>query len=166
MACGHKYIGIVCQSSWCGECLWKDLVLWMSLKSLPDRTQYTISFEGLWMTKTVICEDWGFRFLLCLNPSACSLKLTNRINCSWLVTLCCLVLLIAVDWLLYAVLSYSLGKSSCSFPVKLTLDWIRLDPKVLQDSAFTSRLQIWPSLCKLLNGLQKAVADFTTDKCK
>jgi hypothetical protein len=21
MACGHKYIGIVCQSSWCGECL-------------------------------------------------------------------------------------------------------------------------------------------------
>jgi len=48
--------------------------------------------------------------------------------------------------------------------IKLTLDWIRLDPKVLQHSAFTSRLQIWPSLCKLLNGLQKAVADFTADK--
>lgn len=48
--------------------------------------------------------------------------------------------------------------------IKLTLDWIRLDPKVLLESAFTSRLQIWPSLCRLLNGLQKTLADFTTDK--
>lgn len=38
--------------------------------------------------------------------------------------------------------------------VKLTLDWIRLEPHVLSDQAFSSRLQIWPSLCKLVNGLQ------------
>lgn len=38
--------------------------------------------------------------------------------------------------------------------IKLTLDWIRLEPHVLRDQAFSSRLQIWPSLCKLLNGLQ------------
>lgn len=49
--------------------------------------------------------------------------------------------------------------------IKLTLDWIRLDPSVLLDSAFTSRLQIWPSLCKLLNGLQQSLTDFTADKC-
>ncbi|XP_034234923.1 protein SMG7 [Thrips palmi] len=38
--------------------------------------------------------------------------------------------------------------------IKLTLDWIRLEPHVLNNQAFSSRLQIWPSLCKLLNGLQ------------
>ncbi|KAK3920144.1 Protein SMG7 [Frankliniella fusca] len=38
--------------------------------------------------------------------------------------------------------------------IKLTVDWIRLEPDVLNDPAFTSRLQIWPSLCKLLNGIQ------------
>ncbi|GLH09050.1 Uncharacterized protein GBIM_14191 [Gryllus bimaculatus] len=43
--------------------------------------------------------------------------------------------------------------------IKLTLDWIRLEPKVLLDTAFTTRLQIWPSLCKLLNGLQSSVVD-------
>ncbi|PSN36840.1 hypothetical protein C0J52_14254 [Blattella germanica] len=48
--------------------------------------------------------------------------------------------------------------------IKLTLDWIKLDPQVLLDSAFTSRLQIWPSLCKLLNGLQQTLTDFSTDK--
>jgi len=52
------------------------------------------------------------------------------------------------------------------FTVKLTLDWIRLDSNVLLDSAFTSRLQIWPSLCKLLNGLQQALTEFTADKCE
>ncbi|XP_066993388.1 nonsense-mediated mRNA decay factor SMG7 [Anabrus simplex] len=48
--------------------------------------------------------------------------------------------------------------------IKLTLDWIRLEPQVLSDVAFTSRLQIWPSLCKLLNGLQPSLTDFTADK--
>lgn len=42
--------------------------------------------------------------------------------------------------------------------IKLTLDWIRLEPAVLNDQAFTSRLQIWPSLCKLLNGLQQLLS--------
>ncbi|XP_063229375.1 nonsense-mediated mRNA decay factor SMG7-like [Bacillus rossius redtenbacheri] len=48
--------------------------------------------------------------------------------------------------------------------VKLTLDWIMQEPQVLGEAAFTSRLQIWPSLCKLLNGLQAVVTDFDPDK--
>jgi hypothetical protein len=137
---------IICERIWCYEWVWKVCQIGHDAP---------LVFQGLWVTKTIIPEDWGIIFLQCLNPppSECSLILTTRINCSWLVTLHC-------------VLSYSSGKSNCSFPVKLTLDWIRLDPKILQDSAFTSRLQIWPSLCKLLNGLQKTVADFATDKCK
>ncbi|XP_012278200.1 protein SMG7 [Orussus abietinus] len=47
--------------------------------------------------------------------------------------------------------------------IKLCLDWIRLKPTVLEEAAFTSRLQIWPSLCVLLNGLQGSVADFKHD---
>lgn len=37
--------------------------------------------------------------------------------------------------------------------VKLILDWIRSDINVLNSPGFKSRLQIWPGLCKLLNGL-------------
>ncbi|XP_060875046.1 nonsense-mediated mRNA decay factor SMG7-like [Metopolophium dirhodum] len=37
--------------------------------------------------------------------------------------------------------------------VKLILDWIRSDISVLNSPGFKSRLQIWPGLCKLLNGL-------------
>ncbi|XP_014204668.1 protein SMG7 [Copidosoma floridanum] len=44
--------------------------------------------------------------------------------------------------------------------IKLCLDWIQLRPEILEEAAFTSRLQIWPSLCVLLNGLQNCVADF------
>lgn len=44
--------------------------------------------------------------------------------------------------------------------IKLCLDWIRIKPTVLEETAFTSRLQIWPSLCMLLNALQNCVVDF------
>ncbi|VVC35938.1 Hypothetical protein CINCED_3A014859 [Cinara cedri] len=37
--------------------------------------------------------------------------------------------------------------------VKLILDWIQSDINVLNSPGFKSRLQIWPGLCKLLNGL-------------
>ncbi|XP_058791752.1 nonsense-mediated mRNA decay factor SMG7-like [Phymastichus coffea] len=44
--------------------------------------------------------------------------------------------------------------------IKLCLDWIHQRPTVLEEAAFTSRLQIWPSFCVLLNGLQSCVIDF------
>ncbi|XP_020279632.1 protein SMG7-like [Pseudomyrmex gracilis] len=44
--------------------------------------------------------------------------------------------------------------------IKLCLDWISIKPMVLEEIAFTSRLQIWPSLCVLLNALQNCVVDF------
>ena len=37
---------------------------------------------------------------------------------------------------------------------------MRLQPSVLEEPAFVSRLQIWPSLCVLLNGLQSSISDF------
>lgn len=52
-----------------------------------------------------------------------------------------------------------------SFLVKLCLDWIRLKPTLLEEPAFTTRLQIWPSLCVLLNGLQTCVLDFKHEQC-
>ncbi|KAK9296838.1 hypothetical protein QLX08_009247 [Tetragonisca angustula] len=48
--------------------------------------------------------------------------------------------------------------------IKLCLDWIHTKPTVLEELAFTSRLQIWPSLCVLLNALQNCVADFSYDQ--
>lgn len=48
--------------------------------------------------------------------------------------------------------------------IKLCLDWIHTKPTVLEELAFTSRLQIWPSLCVLLNALQNCVIDFTYDQ--
>ncbi|XP_011350977.1 protein SMG7 isoform X2 [Ooceraea biroi] len=47
--------------------------------------------------------------------------------------------------------------------IKLCLDWINMKPMVLEEVAFTSRLQIWPSLCVLLNALQNCVVDFKYD---
>ncbi|KAJ8681477.1 hypothetical protein QAD02_017264 [Eretmocerus hayati] len=43
--------------------------------------------------------------------------------------------------------------------IKLCLDWIEQSPKILDDPAFASRLQIWPSLCVLLNNLQNYVSE-------
>ncbi|KAF7390262.1 hypothetical protein HZH68_012119 [Vespula germanica] len=48
--------------------------------------------------------------------------------------------------------------------IKLCLDWIRINPAVLEETAFTSRLQIWPSLCVLLNALQQSIMDFKYDQ--
>ncbi|XP_071560196.1 uncharacterized protein [Temnothorax nylanderi] len=48
--------------------------------------------------------------------------------------------------------------------IKLCLDWINIKPMVLEEVAFTSRLQIWPSLCVLLNALQNCVVDFKYDE--
>lgn len=41
-----------------------------------------------------------------------------------------------------------------------------MKPTVLEEIAFTSRLQIWPSLCVLFNALENSVADFKRDECK
>ena len=48
--------------------------------------------------------------------------------------------------------------------IKLCLDWIHTRPTVLEEAAFTSRLQIWPSLCVLLNALQNCVVDFAYEQ--
>ncbi|EEB12909.1 smg-7, putative [Pediculus humanus corporis] len=44
--------------------------------------------------------------------------------------------------------------------IKLTLEWIQQEPEVLEKSSFKSRLQIWPSLCKMLNDIQPAINNF------
>lgn len=49
--------------------------------------------------------------------------------------------------------------------IKLCLDWLHLQDNILlEDTAFSTRLQIWPSLCALLNGLQECVNDFNYDQ--
>ncbi|XP_012253866.2 nonsense-mediated mRNA decay factor SMG7-like [Athalia rosae] len=48
--------------------------------------------------------------------------------------------------------------------IKLCLEWVRVNPLILEEAAFTSRLQIWPSLCLLLNGLQQSIGDFKSDQ--
>ncbi|XP_057325875.1 nonsense-mediated mRNA decay factor SMG7-like [Microplitis mediator] len=51
--------------------------------------------------------------------------------------------------------------------IKLYLEWLMSQQNVqslLEEDAFSSRLQIWPSLCALLNGLNKEVGDFYGDK--
>ncbi|KAG8241507.1 Protein smg7, partial [Homalodisca vitripennis] len=45
--------------------------------------------------------------------------------------------------------------------VKLTLEWVRLQPQVLLEEGFTKRLQIWPSLSRLLNVLQASLSGFS-----
>ena len=41
---------------------------------------------------------------------------------------------------------------------KIILDWIVLNPKVLEEKGFLKRLQIWPSLCRVLNNLSELLA--------
>ena len=36
---------------------------------------------------------------------------------------------------------------------KIILEWIVLNPKILEENAFVKRMQIWPSFCKMLNEL-------------
>ncbi|CAD6227633.1 GSCOCG00001313001-RA-CDS [Cotesia congregata] len=51
--------------------------------------------------------------------------------------------------------------------IKLYLEWLMSQPSaksLLEEPAFSSRLQIWPSLCALLNGLSKELGDFDGDK--
>ncbi|XP_039287814.1 protein SMG7 [Nilaparvata lugens] len=45
--------------------------------------------------------------------------------------------------------------------IKLTMEWIRLEPEALAEMGFTKRLQIWPGLCRLLNGLQTSIQHFS-----
>ena len=42
---------------------------------------------------------------------------------------------------------------------KLLLDWIIVNPDVLQEAGFLKRLQIWPSLCQVLNELSSTLAE-------
>lgn len=48
--------------------------------------------------------------------------------------------------------------------IKIILFWIQKHPKVLEEKHFTTRLQIWPSFCKLLNSLTPLVKDFNASK--
>ncbi|KAJ3639053.1 hypothetical protein Zmor_008710 [Zophobas morio] len=48
--------------------------------------------------------------------------------------------------------------------VKLLTYWIKNEPDVLKEVIFTNRLQIWPSLCKLLNNVQPYLKDFDCSK--
>ncbi|XP_075227377.1 nonsense-mediated mRNA decay factor SMG7-like [Lycorma delicatula] len=48
--------------------------------------------------------------------------------------------------------------------IKLTMEWIKLEPHVLNEIGFSKRLQIWPGLCKLLNGLQASISQFINEK--
>lgn len=50
--------------------------------------------------------------------------------------------------------------------MKLLTYWIKNEPDVLKESIFTNRLQIWPSLCKLLNNVQQYLKNFDCSKCK
>ena len=40
---------------------------------------------------------------------------------------------------------------------KILLDWIVINPKILAEPGFLKRMQIWPSLCKVLNELSDSV---------
>ena len=47
---------------------------------------------------------------------------------------------------------------------KLVLQWVILNPAVLDDPSFRRRLQIWPSLCKLLNANPEAGSESVADE--
>lgn len=47
--------------------------------------------------------------------------------------------------------------------IKLTLEWIKEEPEVLEKPSFENRLQIWPSLCKLLNDVQPTISGFPSN---
>lgn len=44
--------------------------------------------------------------------------------------------------------------------VKIIFHWIQDSPMILTENVFMKRLQIWPSLCKLLNNIQPFLKDF------
>jgi len=48
---------------------------------------------------------------------------------------------------------------------KILLDWIAINPETLQEVGFLKRLQIWPSLCQVLNELSAALMS-TSESCK
>ncbi|CAH0559351.1 unnamed protein product [Brassicogethes aeneus] len=48
--------------------------------------------------------------------------------------------------------------------VKLLMNFIQNDPEVLKSKVFGNRLQIWPSLCKLLNSIQKKLKALNYNK--
>lgn len=49
--------------------------------------------------------------------------------------------------------------------VKLICCWIKMEPEILSETVFTSRLQIWPGFCKLLNSLQGHLKNFDYEQC-
>ena len=55
------------------------------------------------------------------------------------------------------------GKSLLTYfalpPTKVLLDWITLHPETLQEAGFLKRLQIWPSLCRVLNELSTSLRE-------
>lgn len=53
------------------------------------------------------------------------------------------------------------------FLVRLLLLWIKCKPNLLKETEFTSRLQIWPGYCKLLNNITEHVdSQYSNDECK
>ncbi|KAK2719172.1 nonsense-mediated mRNA decay factor SMG7-like [Artemia franciscana] len=70
-----------------------------------------------------------------------------------------------LNGLLLAAYTLSPGQNLLEFPglpaVKLLLLWIRLNPSILLDRSFVSRLQIWPTLARLLNSLQESKPENT-----
>eukprot|EP00095_Tigriopus_kingsejongensis_P007624 maker-scaffold995_size72343-snap-gene-0.17 protein:Tk07624 transcript:maker-scaffold995_size72343-snap-gene-0.17-mRNA-1 annotation:"protein smg7" len=52
----------------------------------------------------------------------------------------------------------------CALPaIKILLQWICVCPEALESKAFLKRLQIWPSLCRMLNQLTSLTAKSVTD---
>merc|ERR1719242_2642354 len=55
------------------------------------------------------------------------------------------------------------GKSLFNYfalpPTKILLDWITLNPTILQEEGFLKRLQIWPSLVRVLNELSDSLKE-------
>ncbi|XP_076058710.1 uncharacterized protein LOC143035712 isoform X3 [Oratosquilla oratoria] len=48
--------------------------------------------------------------------------------------------------------------------VRLLLEWIRSDPSILKSQAMRKKLQIWPSLCTLVNAFQPRLHAFHANK--
>ena len=40
-----------------------------------------------------------------------------------------------------------------------------MEPEILSEAVFTSRLQIWPGFCKLLNNLRGHLKDLNYEEC-
>lgn len=52
------------------------------------------------------------------------------------------------------------------FLVKLIFYWINKDHSILNETIFASKLQIWPSFCKLLNSFETFLVDYDAVRCK